>query len=145
MLKNLALGGTYPTLVLVIRVLLCIDLLFTIPMILAAGREIVEDAAVETSCGRKHTSAARNVTRIALVGIIFLIVATVPDFMDAVSLVGGFANSLMGLILPPLLAYYVMTPNGGWGRWLFAVMISTIGSVLLVSSTYFTIKGIVEK
>ena len=144
-LKNLALGGTYPTLVLVIRVLLCIDLLFTIPMILAAGREIVEDAAVETSCGRKHTSAARNVTRIALVGIIFLIVATVPDFMDAVSLVGGFANSLMGLILPPLLAYYVMTPNGGWGRWLFAVMISTIGSVLLVSSTYFTIKGIVEK
>jgi len=114
-------------------------------MILAAGREIVEDAAVNTDFGRRHTSAVRNVTRIFLVGLIFLIVATVPDFMDAVSLVGGLANSLMGLILPPLLSFYVMTPNGGYGRWFVMMIISTIGSVLLFSSTYFTIKGIIEK
>jgi amino acid permease len=144
-LTNLANSGTYPTLVMLIRILLCIDLLFTIPMILAAGREIIEDAAVNTNFGRNHISATRNTTRVFLVGIIFLIVAVVPDFMDAVSLVGGFSNSMMGLILPPLLSFYITTPKGNYCRWCLCIGISMIGSILLVSSTYFTIKGIVEK
>ena len=37
-LTNIAESGVYPSLVLVIRILLCVDLLFTIPMVLAAGR-----------------------------------------------------------------------------------------------------------
>ena len=96
---------------------------------------------VETSCGRRHTGAVRNVTRIALIMVVYLIVAVVPNFEAAVSLVGGFANSLMGLILPPLLMYYVLTPQGSWCRWTGMVSISLLGGVLLVTSTWFTIKG----
>ena len=142
-LSNIAASGTYPSLVLTIRVLLCIDLLFTIPMVLAAGREIIEDTMVDLSCGRNHVGAVRNATRVMLVVVIYIIVATVPKFEEAVSLVGGFANSLMGLILPPLLMYYVVTPQGGWCRWSGSLLISLLGGVLLVSSTYFTVKSLV--
>ena len=143
-LTNLGESGVYPTMVIVIRILLCVDLLFTVPMVLAAGREIVEDYCVELECGKNHVGAVRNVTRVMLVVVIYIIVAVVPNFEDAVALVGGFANSLMGLILPPALLFYVVTPQGGWCSWTGSLLISLFGCVLLVSSTYFTIKSLVS-
>jgi hypothetical protein len=57
----------------------------------------------------------------------------IPSFGDVVSLIGGLSNSLMGLILPPLLH----SPR----RLSPAHLISLLGTALLVSSTFFTVKG----
>jgi len=114
-----------------IQLLLCVDLLFTIPMILAAGREILEGAAMSASFGVAHPTLTQTLVRVGIVGIIFAIAAAIPKFGDVVSLIGGLANSLMGLILPPL--FLVLRGHRA------ALLVSLLGLVLLVSSTYFTL------
>ena len=92
--------------------------------ILAATREVVEEPIV---LGMKNwVETTRNIIRVGcvpvrvrcctcsllwpfaasqttLVGLVFVICFGVPDFGDMVSLVGGFVNSLMGFILPPII------------------------------------------
>jgi len=131
-LENLTQGSAG---VVGIQLLLCVDLLFTIPMVLAAGRELLEGYAMSTSFGEHHETLTRTLTRACLVGLIFALAAAIPSFGDAVSLIGGLANALMGLVLPPLL----YSPT----RLAPVHAISLFGLVLLVSSTFFTIKGMV--
>ena len=110
--------------------LLCVDLLFTIPMVLAAGREIVEGAAMATRFGQAHAVLTQTAVRLVICAVIFVVAAAIPDFGDVVSLIGGLANSLMGLILPPLFLA---------ARCRAALAVSLLGAVLLFSSTYFTL------
>ena len=154
-LGNVAFGGicyslfaeeTAPTVVLnlnsgsagvvTIQLLLCVDLLFTIPMVLAAGREICEGYAMTSGLGVMHAPATRTLTRLVLVLAIFSTAAAIPSFGDVVSLIGGLSNALLGLILPPLLhSPQHLSP---------AHMISLLGAALLLSSTFFTIRGIMK-
>ena len=99
-LQNLQSGSVG---VIAIQLLLCVDLLFTIPMVLAAGREICEGYAMATQLGAIHETLTRTLTRLALVLIIFGVAAAIPSFGDVVTLIGGLSNALMGLILPPFL------------------------------------------
>ena len=131
MLQNLQSGSAG---VSAIQLLLCIDLLFTIPMVLAAGREIIEGYAMASTLGGLHETLTRTLTRLVLVLVIFGVAAAIPSFGDVVSLIGGLSNSLLGLILPPLLH----SPR----RLSPAHLISLLGVGLLISSTFFTIKGI---
>ena len=116
-----------------IQLLLCVDLLFTIPMVLAAGREICEGYAMASRLGGIHETFTRTFTRTVLVLFIFGLAAAIPSFGDVVSLIGGLSNALLGLILPPLLH----SPR----RLSPAHLISILGMCLLVSSTFFNIKG----
>ena len=79
-LQNLASGSAG---VVTIQALLCVDLLFTIPMILAAGREIVEGYVMATGCGERHETLTRTATRLALVAAVFVVAAAIPSFGDA--------------------------------------------------------------
>jgi amino acid permease len=119
--------------VLSIQLLLCIDLLFTIPMVLAAGREICEGYAMASWLGGIHETLTRTLTRLVLVLIIFGAAAAIPSFGDVVALIGGLSNSLTGLILPPFL-YSPDRPSP-------AHLVSLLGVGLLVSSTFSTVKG----
>jgi len=130
-LQNLQSGSAGVT---VIQLLLCVDLLFTIPMVLAAGREICEGYAMASWLGAIHETLTRTLTRLVLVLLIFAVAAAIPSFGDAVSLIGGLSNSLTGLILPPLLH----SPD----RLSPTHAISFLGIGLLVSSTVFNIRGI---
>ena len=129
-LQNLQSGSVGVT---VIQLLLCVDLLFTIPMVLAAGRELCEGYALSSTLGAIHEGLTRTLTRLVLVLLIFGLADAIPSFGDVVSLIGGFSNSLLGLILPPLLH----SPR----RLSPVHLISLLGMVLLISSTFFTIKG----
>lgn len=128
----------------VVKVLLCVDLMFSLPMVLAAAREVVEEAAMEGVTSWVETK--KNLLRTFLVAMVFVICFGVPDFGDMVSLVGGFVNSLMGFILPPLIYMKLQHDDK---RLTTASMIghSTIvvfGAAALVVSTYFTINQIIH-
>lgn len=129
----------------VVKVLLCVDLLFTIPMVLAASREIVEEWVLTWVTLPVETT--RNIVRVVMVGAVYAVCFGVPDFLDMVGLVGGFVNSLMGFVLPPLIFMKVkgsssegISANSMIGH--SAIMI--FGVVALVVSTYYTIDSIVN-
>ena len=128
-----------------VRLLLCVDLLFTVPMVLAAGRQLVEGQLVHGDFATKHETLVRNGCRLALVIAVYAIALAVPDFGDMVSLVGGFANCLMGLILPPL-CFISAAPDGKIARVACGALlcIALFGSALLISSTAFTLQSIVS-
>ena len=70
---------------------------------LAAGREIVEGLFLLTKFGECNPETTRLLTRTTLVGLVYAVALAVPNFNDLVNLVGGLANCLMGLVLPPVL------------------------------------------
>jgi amino acid permease len=93
----------------------------------------------------QRENVTRNIVRVCLVAVIYLVALGVPDFGQLVSLVGGFANALMGFILPPLLFQTVR----GWSNpntvgIFFRMTITLLGVILLVSSTTFTVTDLVK-
>merc|ERR1712166_488716 len=150
---NLGSGGAAAT----IKVLLSVDLLFTIPMIMAVGREIVESSVLrklttdevdETDPASSPTfreELIRTVTRLLYAALVMALTDGAVHssgintaFGDVLNLVGGLANTTLGLILPPL-AYH-RAQNSGWSLERGAgVLISLVGLALLGSSTYFTL------
>ncbi len=146
---NLSATHRFPSLVLGVQLLLCLDLLVTTPMALAAGREIVEEALVSTRFGMAHETLARNATRTGLVLGVYAIVLGVPSFSDAVDLVGGVCNCLMGLILPPVLYanFHAPSPHAaklGPLKRLGLGAVVAFGLALLGSSSFFTIRSLLK-
>ena len=76
-----------------VKILLCIDLLFTIPIVLGASRELIESyiffdsAFKDNNILLKHRSTLRYCFRTVLVLITFVISVVYPNFNKAVSLV----------------------------------------------------------
>lgn len=141
----------------VVRVLLCVDLLFTVPMVLAFGREVLEKSLFDSRLGAKLTArsafVASSVLRTVLVALVIGIALGVMGspggtqaFGNLINLVGGGVNSLLGLILPPLL--HLKTLRLEKQLTVLAVLghgaIVALGTVLLGSSTYFTIKSFID-
>ena len=124
-----------------------------------------------TRFGGAHAFLTQTLVRLAIVGVIFGVAAGIPDFGNVVSLIGGLANALMGLILPrappsratslslslslictsshrsrpsfasPNLAYNC-APCAAFfvaHRCRAALLVSLLGVVFLISSTYFTL------
>ena len=89
-LTNLQEAHHLPWVVDLIQILLCVDLLFTLPMVLAAGREIVERAALDTDFGSRHEALTRNAVRIILVGLVYGVACGIPNFGQLLGLVGAF-------------------------------------------------------
>ena len=91
-----------------IKVLLCIDILFTIPLVLAAARELIENNLLEKDnkvfdIANKHSSTIRIVIRSILVLFTFIIAVSFPQFARSVNLVGGLICSFIAYVIPPLL------------------------------------------
>ena len=57
-----------------IKVTMSVAMLFTLPMILAVGREIVEEKVMEVKCSSSCPETSRNLTRLILVGVVVGIV-----------------------------------------------------------------------
>ena len=107
-----SLGTGSSPVISAIRALLCIDLLFTAPMMLAVGRELIEHAIMSrTSPGmERHADAVRNTLRIALAALLLGVAYVVEiyaanAFYNVVSLVGGLCGFTLGFMYPP--AMYV--------------------------------------
>ena len=91
-----------------IKILLCIDIMFTIPLVLAAARELIENNILENDkkvfdIANKHSSTIRIVIRSILVLFTFIVAVSYPQFARSVNLVGGLICSFIAYIIPPIL------------------------------------------
>jgi len=139
----------------VIQVLLCLDLLFTIPMVLAVGREIIEGSMLR-ACSDRNEEFVIQCTRFMLVLVIMVLAygavkssGVNKAFGDVLQLIGGLANTSLALIIPPV-AYYkasgletTMSKPSGMLWNLLSIAISVVGVSLLVSSTFYTMKNVI--
>lgn len=140
--KNLGNGAILQ----VVRVLLCVDLLFTIPMLMAAGREVVEESLMKTSFVRQYGERSRNVIRLTLLALVLAATYGVVSghskdaFGNVVTLVGAVACFSCGFIVPPLLH---LQNHGwlklGWASVTFHLFITVLGIVGMVTGVYFTL------
>lgn len=121
-----------------------VAMLFTVPMILAVGREILENNLLRLACAKQCPNTTRNLTRIGLTCTVFAMVIGIPDFKSMVSLVGGFAACLTGFILPPILWVAVRKERAGIFCKCLNYSIALFGTGLAIMSTYFTVAGIVN-
>jgi len=128
-----------------VRIVLCIDLLFTIPLVLIGGREILERGllhALELERKSKAEYRACIALRTVIVGATIALAFGVPDFGNAVSLVGGFCNCLTAFIVPPIIHIKLMDdPKSLEGAAHAGIVV--FGLVALVVTTTYTIQGII--
>jgi len=77
----------------------CVDLLFTYPLVVAPGREIVENFLVQDDAKWKETK--KNVIRLLLVMVTFAM-AQIEKFSVITNLV-GIPMSVLAFVIPPLM------------------------------------------
>jgi amino acid permease len=111
-----------------IQVLLCVDLLFTLPILLAAAREIIEEKLIallpKDSAFVEYT---RNVTRTVLVLLICGISYVVPQFADVLNILGGLFQSIVAFVVPPLVFNRVFYNELSIVQYSLNVLISLFG------------------
>lgn len=114
-LHNLQQG----TVLNVLKLLICFDLLFTVPLVLAAARELLEHSILQFLSPTVDTNSSNIIhsclpidsaqhrisfaLRISLGLLLLLISSIIPQFGRLVGLIGGVFNALMGFVFPPLL------------------------------------------
>jgi len=133
----------------VVLAVLAVAMLFTIPMILSASREILEESLMRYlgEWGEQNDSMSRNALRLTLVAIVLGLVFVIKDFNDMVNLVGGVCNCMMGYILPPLLHIRVHKMLGeelSFGSQIFHYLIFLFGVGTLVTATAVTVNNIMQ-
>jgi amino acid permease len=88
-----------------VKFLICLDLLFSIPLILFSARELLIGSLLSLLPRDSVLLTPSNVSlivRLCLPLLLLLISSTIPDFGTAIDFVGGVCNSLMGFVLPPI-------------------------------------------
>ena len=145
MISSIESGSAIITLV---RALLCVDLLFTAPMLLAIGREIVEVSMFSAgfSFTIHYPETSRNILRtlivFTIVGAAYAVNTYAANaFYNVVSLVGGICGFTLGFIFPPLMYLRVFWDDLVLPTKLFNMLIIALGSVLLVASTISTVQA----
>ena len=133
--KNLGRGPVLQA----VRVFLCLDLFFTIPLQMAVAREIIEASVFHRlRWALAHRQAVAYGIRlcmlVVLLGASYAAVASSATnaFGNVVTLVGGIGGFGMGFVMPPLLhAAHLLQGRGARraGAWLWA---SVAGQAVLV-------------
>eukprot|EP01138_Halocafeteria_seosinensis_P015971 gb/GECG01016299.1/.p1 GENE.gb/GECG01016299.1/~~gb/GECG01016299.1/.p1 ORF type:complete len:651 (+),score=60.52 gb/GECG01016299.1/:1-1953(+) len=128
-----------------VKLLLCVDLLFTVPIVLGAARFLIEDTVVPKFPETWDTHV-RNIVRLVLTIIIATICFLIPSFANLVTLVGGVVNCLMGYILPPLIYIKIKRDEGAlsWSSFLLHGLLVGVGIVAAVASLTVTSMDIVN-
>jgi len=125
-----------------IQALFCLALIFTIPMVLAAGRELVEEELVELlPDGHKNRCAEmyRNVIRTVLVAVLYFIVTNITHFGNIVNLVGSICCLPTGFVLPPLIHLKLKGSSLSLGTKILNWLVALGGVCVTIVSTYFAI------
>eukprot|EP01137_Pigoraptor_chileana_P004156 Opistho-2@45508 len=95
------LSGTFGD---VVQVLVCVDLFFTIPIVLTAPREIFEDNVIKIGkVGPARDTLVRNLVRTLMVCLIMTLAFLVDDIDMLTDMVGAVLSPWMAFIAPPLL------------------------------------------
>jgi proton-coupled amino acid transporter len=110
---------------------LCVNLFFTLPIMMNPVYEIVE---------RRFWGGSYCLwLRWLLVFLVSLVALSVPNFADFLSLVGSGVCCALGFVLPPLFHFLVFKDEMGWKGWSLDVGIGVLGIVLGVSGTWYAL------
>jgi len=138
------LGNMEDAIVSPVKILLCVDLMMTIPMVLAASREIIEihffhviENKMKFDIASRHSSTIRTIIRTLLVFFTFLFSIFFPQFSRALNFVGGCVCSLTGFILPPLLYTKLHRDHLSYSVVIFHRLISLFGIILIILTIIF--------
>lgn len=152
-----------------VKLLLCVDLLFTFPIVFCSGRQILEDALLPKDTDRGNAShvpllvhdegngvatppthlSLRRTAVVALGVLSCFALAQIGGFGAVANLVGGVAQGTLAFVLPPAIAVALQRKNNedvvfvGRGE-VGQFCIAGFGLVVVGSVTYFTLVGIVS-
>jgi len=131
-----------------LKLLLCVDLLFTFPIILSSGRQILENALLGPDSRKEESfSLARAGIVAGAVSSCFGL-AQIGGFGAVANLVGGVAQGTLAFIMPPAIAVAIakqaqdddeemmMMMNGG--EMIGQYAIAAFGVSVVAAVTYFT-------
>jgi amino acid permease len=130
-LDNLSNGPTLVT----IKIFICIDLLLTIPLVMSAAREILEENIISCFALSSHMRIVsfRYLFRTFLCTVSILFALNVSGFSQIVSKVGGIICSFAGYILPPSIYLKTMWNKLTIFEKIISLLIIAFGSALLAS------------
>lgn len=129
-----------------LKILLCVDLLFTFPVVFSSGRQILENVLLDESGkeeGEKtmHLALSRAAITGGAVATCFCL-SQVGGFGVVANLVGGVAQGTLAFIIPPAIAVALSrrSSNGNFdaseiSQWL----IGGFGVAVVSSVTFFTL------
>ena len=90
-----------------VKLLLCVDLLFTYPVVMRPSIEIVERSLVARGAGAGQQGSAGRGLQLAVCAALGVVAAgasvLVPAFALLSGLVGGVSQTVLGLVMPPLI------------------------------------------
>jgi proton-coupled amino acid transporter len=119
-----------------VKLLLCVNLLFTFPIVCRSAFLIIESMAERN--GITLGTLQQRSLRTAFVVAASALATSVPSFGALLSLVGGVSLSMISLVFPPLILLLARDPAGG--RLLpasaleraFAALIAAVGVAIMV-------------
>ena len=130
-----------------VKVLLCIVMVFTYALFLQPVAELIERSFFAPGLDGTPPGRALRQRRAIRIGVILVTTAialVVPDFGLVCNLVGSVANTLVGLIMPPLFYHKLMGDRLTLRERVACATIAVFGFVLMVVSTTVTVAAIAD-
>jgi amino acid permease len=133
-----------------LKLLLCVDLLFTFPIVFSSGRQILENALVgadddEVVDAAEATTLQRAGVVGGAVGFCYAL-AQVGGFGAVANLVGGVAQGTLAFIMPPAIALSLAQKSGeemkGQEKAL-SYGVAAFGTTCVAAVTYFTASEVI--
>jgi proton-coupled amino acid transporter len=130
-----------------LKLLLCVDLVFTFPIVFSSGRQILENAIIGTQKAEEEdVSVARAAIVAGAVSACYGL-AQIGGFGAVANLVGGVAQGTLAFIMPPAIAVTLARRNGDdlAGGEAGQLLLGAFGVLVVSSVTYFTAVGMLQQ
>lgn len=128
-----------------LKILLCVDLLFTFPVVFSSGRQILENAILSSGAQEDDNELSLALSRAAIsagaVGTCFGL-SQVGGFGVVANLVGGLAQGTLAFIIPPAIEIALSRRSGdnSIAKEIPQWAVGSFGVVVVAAVTYFTLK-----
>jgi len=129
-----------------LKILLCVDLLFTFPVVFSSGRQILENSVLnENQNSEDDDTISLALSRTAITGGAVATcfgLSQVGGFGVVANLVGGVAQGTLAFIIPPAIAVALSRRKGGGdfdASEIPQFLIGGFGVAVVSSVTYFTL------
>jgi len=153
-----------------LKLLLCVDLLFTFPIVFSSGRQILENALLATDGDDEEVQRQRHqqqiddnedsspltLLSIQQAGIVAVAISVcfglgqIGAFGAVANLVGGVAQGTLAFIVPPAIAVSLSRREGAvdlksdlMGGEIGQLLVAIFGAAVVSSVTYFTLVELV--
>jgi hypothetical protein len=140
-----------------LKILLCVDLLFTFPVVFSSGRQILENALIPRGELQYTTVDGENSLSVVLSRVVLTTAAVtmclglsrLGGFGVVANLVGGVAQGTLAFVLPPMISI-ALSRSRRMNDASFNVdelpqwLVLCFGAVVVVSVTYSTLAELAE-